>query len=279
MQQPSKGQHVIAVGSGKGGVGKSTVAVNLAASLAQQGALVGLLDADIHGPNIPKMMGVHEVPKQAADRRMLPLEHHGVKLMSIGFLPGGNKPVIWRGPLIGKIIKQFLQQVVWGDLDYLIVDLPPGTGDAQITLCQSVSLTGGIIVSTPQDVALEDALRGLEMFRTLEVPILGLVENMSYFLCPHCQERTDIFAHGGTRQAAARYQVPFLGEIPLEPKIRQGGDQGVPIVVAEPDSVYSHIFRSMCEQLRAHIAALPAGRRALVIDQTGNESQAGETAS
>lgn len=268
MQQQSRGQQVIAVGSGKGGVGKSTVAVNLAASFAQQGALVGLLDADIHGPNIPKMMGVHDVPKQAEDRRMLPLEQHGVKLMSVGFLPGGHKPVIWRGPLIGKMIKQFLQQVVWGDLDYLIVDLPPGTGDAQLTLCQSVSLTGGIIVSTPQDVALEDALRGLEMFRTLEVPILGLVENMSYFLCPHCQERTDIFAHGGTRQAAEQYQVPFLGEIPLESKIRQGGDCGIPIVVAEPDSLYSKIFRSMCAQLQVNIAALSAERQAPVIDQT-----------
>ena len=270
VQQHNRNQQVIAVGSGKGGVGKSTVAVNLAVSLAQEGAMVGLLDADIHGPNIPKMMGVQEVPQQTEDRQMLPLERYGVKIMSIGFLPGGNKPVIWRGPLIGKIIKQFLQQVVWGDLDYLIVDLPPGTGDAQITLCQSVALTGGIIVSTPQDVALEDALRGLEMFRTMEVPILGLVENMSYFLCPHCQERTDIFAHGGARQAAARYAVPFLGELPIEPAIRQGGDQGVPVVVAAPDSLSSSVFRSMCVQLRASIAALPAARRAatLVIDQT-----------
>ena len=260
MQEHTRSQQVIAVGSGKGGVGKSTIAVNLAVSLAQEGAMVGLLDADIHGPNIPKMMGIQEVPKQTDDRRMLPLERYGVKIMSIGFLPGGNKPVIWRGPLIGKIIKQFLQQVAWGDLEYLIVDLPPGTGDAQITLCQSVALTGGIIVSTPQDVALEDALRGLEMFRTMEVPILGLVENMSYFLCPHCQERTDIFAHGGARQAAARYNVPFLGELPVEPAIRQGGDQGVPVVVATPEAPSSRVFRHMCEQVRASIAALPAGR-------------------
>jgi len=195
-------QHVIAVASGKGGVGKSTIAVNLAVTLAQTGAAVGLLDADIHGPNIPRMMGAHGQPQQGPDGSMAPLERYGVKLMSVGFLAVGTRPVIWRGPLIGKIIKQFLTQVDWGTLDYLIVDLPPGTGDAQLTLCQSVPLTGGVIVSTPQDVAMEDALRGLEMFRTMQVPILGLVENMSYFLCPHCKERTDIFAHGGTRSAA-----------------------------------------------------------------------------
>ena len=261
-------QHVIAVASGKGGVGKSTIAVNLAVTLAQTGAAVGLLDADIHGPNIPRMMGVGGQPQKSPDGKMTPLYNYGVKLMSVGFLAGGRKPVIWRGPLIGKMIKQFLMQVDWGSLDYLIVDLPPGTGDAQLTLCQSVALTGGVIVSTPQDVALEDALRGMEMFRAVQVPILGLVENMSYFLCPHCQERTDIFAHGGTRKAAEEYHVPFLGELPLDLKIRRGGDEGVPIVVAEPNSEYATIFRAMCEKLAVSISANPAAQhaRALLIE-------------
>jgi ATP-binding protein involved in chromosome partitioning len=262
-------QHVIAVASGKGGVGKSTIAVNLAVTLAQTGAAVGLLDADIHGPNIPRMMGVAGQPQKGPDGTMLPLHNYGVKLMSVGFLAGGTKPVIWRGPLIGKIIKQFLMQVDWGTLDYLIVDLPPGTGDAQLTLCQSVPLTGGVIVSTPQDVALEDALRGMEMLRTMQVPILGLVENMSYFLCPHCQGRTDIFDHGGTRKAAETHHVPFLGELPLDSKIRHGSDAGRPIVVAEPDSVHAEIFRAMCAKLVTNISMEPTAQhaKALIIDQ------------
>ena len=258
----SSNQHVVAVASGKGGVGKSTIAVNLAVTLAQTGAAVGLLDADIHGPNIPRMMGVGGQPQKSPDGKMTPLSNYGVKVMSVGFLAGGTKPVIWRGPLIGKMIKQFLTQVDWGSLDYLIVDLPPGTGDAQLTLCQSVALTGGVIVSTPQDVALEDALRGMEMFRTVQVPILGLIENMSYFLCPHCHERTDIFAHGGTRNAAEEHHVPFLGELPLDLKIRRGGDEGIPIVVAEPNSEYAAIFRAMGEQLAVSISTNPAAQRA-----------------
>jgi ATP-binding protein involved in chromosome partitioning len=255
-------QHVVAVASGKGGVGKSTIAVNLAVTLAQTGAAVGLLDADIHGPNIPRMMGVGGQPQQSPDGKMLPLCNYGVKLMSVGFLAGGTRPVIWRGPLIGKMIKQFLTQVAWGELDYLLVDLPPGTGDAQLTLCQSVALTGGVIVSTPQDVALEDALRGMEMFRTVQVPILGLVENMSYFLCPHCQGRTDIFDHGGTERAAQEHHVPFLGALPLDLHIRRGGDEGKPIVVSEPDSVYATIFRTMGERLVANLSADPIAQRA-----------------
>lgn len=253
--QEHSSQHIIAIASGKGGVGKSTIAVNLAVTLAQGGAAVGLLDADIHGPNIPRMMGAQGQPEPGPDGKMLPLQRHGVKLMSVGFLAGGTRPVIWRGPLIGRMIKQFLTNVEWGALDYLLVDLPPGTGDAQLTLCQSVALTGGIIVSTPQDVALEDALRGLEMLRTMEVPILGLVENMSYFLCPHCQTRTDIFDHGGAEQAATRYEVPFLGAVPLEVAIRRGGDAGVPIVIAAPDSVYADTFRTIGARLQANIRA------------------------
>jgi ATP-binding protein involved in chromosome partitioning len=262
-------QHILAVASGKGGVGKSTIAVNLAVTLAQTGATVGLLDADIHGPNIPRMMGLEGQPQQGPGGTMLPLVNYGVRVISVGFLAVGNKAVIWRGPLIGKIIQQFLMQVVWGELDYLIVDLPPGTGDAQLTLCQSVPLTGGVIVSTPQDVALEDALRGMEMFHKMQVPILGLVENMSYFLCPHCHERTDIFAHGGAQRAAEAQQVPFLGALPLDPRIRQGGDSGQPIVVAEPDSVYAQIFRDMGARLIAQIHTAPTAQRthALVIDQ------------
>jgi ATP-binding protein involved in chromosome partitioning len=262
MESPErKSEHVIAVASGKGGVGNSTIAVNLAITLAQMGAAVGLLDADIHGPNIPRMMGVAGQPQQGPDGSMAPLHNYGVALMSVGFLAGGTRPVIWRGPLIGKIIKQFLMQVAWGPLDYLIVDLPPGTGDAQLTLCQAVPLTGGVIVSTPQDVALEDALRGLEMLRTMQVPILGLIENMSYFLCPHCQARTDIFDHGGAQRAAEEYHVPFLGALPLDPNIRRGGDAGRPIVVEEPDSVYATIFHDMCVKLAAVIRTEPALQR------------------
>lgn len=260
-QQQSLSKHIIAVASGKGGVGKSTVAVNLATSLAKTGAAVGLLDADIHGPNVPIMMGVRAAPERSASGMMHPAERYGVKLMSVGFLPGGNKPVIWRGPLVGKILKQFLSQVEWGNLEYLLVDMPPGTGDAQITLSQSVALTGAVIVSTPQDVALEDAFKGVGMFQTVGVPILGLIENMSYFLCPCCGTRTDIFAHGGTRKASERYQLPFLGEIPLDVTIREGGDQGIPIVIAEPDGPYSTIFADIGQKLVASVRALEATQR------------------
>src|ERR1700756_5641394 len=217
-------QHVIAVASGKGGVGKSTIAANLAIALAQTGAAVGLLDADIHGPNIPRMMGVAGQPEKGPDGTMMPLRNYGVALMSVGFLAGGTKPVIWRGPLIGKIIKQFLMQVDWGRLDYLIVDLPPGTGDAQLTLCQSVPLTGGVIVTTPQEASLGVVRKGISMFEKVNVPILGIVENMSYYTTPN-GERVEIFGHGGGRNEAERQKISFLGEIPIFTEIREAGDK------------------------------------------------------
>lgn len=206
-------KNIIAVSSGKGGVGKSTVSVNLAVAMAQQGAKVGLMDADIYGPNIPMMMGINDKPRQAANGKIAPLEKYGLKIISIGFLAGENAPLIWRGPIVSKIIQQFLSDVDWGDLDYLFVDMPPGTGDAQLTLTQAAALAGGIIVSTPQDVALGDAMRGVRMFEQVNVPILGLVENMSYYVCAKCGERAEIFDHGGGRRAAEKYKVPFLEEL------------------------------------------------------------------
>ncbi len=245
----------IAIASGKGGVGKSTVAVNLAVALAQAGAQVGLMDADIYGPNIPMMMGVNEQPK-ARDEKIIPLQAHGVKLMSMGFLVPPEQAVIWRGPMLHSAIRQFLSDVDWGPLDYLVIDLPPGTGDAQLTLIQSVPLTGGVVVATPQDVALSDVVRGVSMFRKLEVPVLGIVENMSYFLCPHCGERTDIFAHGGAKKMAEKFEVPFLGEIPLDPAIRIGGDTGKPITVTDPDSALAKSFRAFAEQVAAAVSVM-----------------------
>ncbi len=245
----------IAVASGKGGVGKTTVAVNLAVALAQSGASVGLMDADIYGPNIPIMMGVHDAPR-ANNERIIPLEAHGVKLMSMGFLVPPEEAVIWRGPMLHSAIRQFLSDVEWGNLDYLVIDLPPGTGDAQLTLAQSVPLTGGVVVATPQDVALADVIKGITMFRKLEVPVLGVVENMSYFLCPHCGERTDIFAHGGAQKMAEKYGVAFLGEIPLDVAIRIGGDTGKPVTVTHPDSPYALPFKKLAQSVAAAVSVL-----------------------
>ncbi len=244
----------IAVASGKGGVGKTTVSVNLAIALAQSGARVGLMDADIYGPNIPIMMGVNEQPKARDEQHILPLEAYGVKLMSMGFLVPPDQAVIWRGPMLHSAIRQFLSDVEWGELDYLVIDLPPGTGDAQITLAQSVPLTGGVVVATPQDVALADVVKGITMFRRLEVPVLGVVENMSYFLCPHCGERTEIFAHGGAHEMAQRLGVPFLGEIPLDVAIRIGGDTGKPVTVTHPDTVYALAFRQLASAVAAAVS-------------------------
>ena len=227
-------KRIIAVASGKGGVGKSTTSVNLACGLRHLGARVGLLDCDIYGPSIPLMMGVKERPTLSVDEKMIPLVSHGVKLMSIGFLLDDDQPVIWRGPMIQKTIQQFFMAVEWGDLDYLLVDLPPGTGDAQLTLCQTVPLDGGVIVTTPQEASLGVVRKGVAMFEKVNVPILGIVENMSYFTAPN-GERVEIFGHGGGRGEAARKGVPFLGEVPIFTEIRQGGDLGKPVVVSAPD--------------------------------------------
>lgn len=243
-------RHIVAVASGKGGVGKSTASVNLACGLRHLGARVGLLDCDIYGPSIPLMMGINQRPTLTEDQQfMVPPENHGVKLMSMGFLIDGDAPVIWRGPMIVKTIQQFFSNVAWGDLDYLLVDLPPGTGDAQLTLCQTVPLDGGVIVTTPQEASLGVVRKGIAMFNKVNVPILGIVENMSYFTTPDGQ-RLEIFGHGGGKSEAARQNVPFLGEVPLFTEIREGGDKGVPVVVSKPQSAPGAAFVSIAEQLR-----------------------------
>ena len=253
-------KHTIAVASGKGGVGKSTVAVNLAVGLAQRGARVGLLDADIYGPSIPLMMGVDERPTiDPARQSILPFDRWGVRFMSLGFLlPDKDAALIWRGPMVMKAIEQLLRDVAWGELDVLVVDMPPGTGDAQLTLCQKVRLSGALIVTTPQDVALADAIKGVSMFRKVGVPVLGIVENMSFFHCPHCGIRTDVFGHGGGRREAARLDAPFLGEIPLDAAIREGGDAGRPVVVADPASKLSAAFLSVADKV-LHALGAPEG--------------------
>ena len=230
--QPLPGiQNVIAVGSGKGGVGKTTIAVNLAVALARQGWKVGLLDGDVYGPNVPLMMGVSEQPRALPDNRIEPLLAHGVRTISVGFLNPGDKPLIWRGPMLHSIIRQFLQQVVWGELDYLLIDLPPGTGDVAISLIQTVPVTGSIVICTPSDVALQDARKAIEMFRQLKVDILGLVENMSNFVCPHCKSEVDIFSKGGGARTAAQYDLPLLGSVELSAAIRRAGDTGQPLAL------------------------------------------------
>jgi ATP-binding protein involved in chromosome partitioning len=247
-------RHVVAVASGKGGVGKSTVAVNLAVALARAGARTGLLDADVYGPSIPLMMGTDEAPRlQEGDRRLLPFERFGVRFMSLGFLVEKESAVIWRGPMVMKALTQLLGDVAWGALDLLVVDMPPGTGDAQLTLSQKVRLAGAVVVTTPQDVALADAVKAVAMFRKVDVPILGVIENMSSFACPHCGERSDPFGHGGGRATAARLGVPFLGEIPLDAAIRAGGDAGEP-AAAEPSGARADAFHALARQV---LEALP----------------------
>src|SRR5438874_1662931 len=243
---------VVAVASGKGGVGKSTVSVNLACALRHLGAQVGLLDCDIYGPSIPLMMGIHEKPTISPEEKLVPPANHGVKLMSMGFLLEGDQPVIWRGPMIMKTIQQFIMQVDWGRLDFLLVDLPPGTGDAQLSLCQTVPLDGGVIVTTPQEASLGVVRKGIGMFEKVNVPILGIIENMSYFITP-TGERVEIFGHGGGRAEAERQNVSFLGEVPLFTEIREGGDRGVPIVVSAPDKPAGKVFIKVAETLRTQL--------------------------
>src|SRR5919204_725401 len=228
-------KNLIAVGSGKGGVGKTTVAVNLAIALSRLGYKVGLMDADVYGPNVPLMMGINRTP-MAYGERIQPLEQFGVRLMSMGFLNPGDKPLVWRGPMLHSVIQQFLRGVDWGELDYLVIDLPPGTGDVQLSLIQTAPVTGAIVVTTPSDVSLEDARKAVHMFHQVRVPILGIVENMSYLQCPHCSERIDVFSHGGGRRPAEQMKVHFLGELPLNPEVRAGGDTGKPAVLRQGSS-------------------------------------------
>ncbi len=254
--------HIIAVASGKGGVGKSTVACNLAVGLAKLGLKVGVLDADLFGPSMPKLFGIHSKPSLAPDgQKLVPLESFGVKVMSIGFLIDEGAPVVWRGPMVISALNQLLREVVWGELDVLVVDMPPGTGDTQLTMAQNVPLAGAVIVSTPQDLALIDARRGAAMFTQVKVPLLGVVENMSYFICPHCGGRTDIFSHAGARKEAERLGVPFLGEVPLDIAIRVNSDDGRPIVASLPDSAYAAAFLGIAEKVAATLEAGAPGAK------------------
>jgi ATP-binding protein involved in chromosome partitioning len=249
---PNLGQ-IIAVSSGKGGVGKSTVAVNVAIALARGGARVGLMDADIYGPNVPRMMGVN-TPPSVINERIVPLEAHGVKVMSIGFLIDRDQPAIWRGPIVMKIITQFLRDVAWGTLDYFIVDMPPGTGDAQLSLVQATNVHGAIIVTTPQEVSVGDALRGAKMFQRVAVPVLGIVENMSWFECPHCGKPSSIFGAGGGERLAKELDLPLLGQIPLYPRVLEGGDTGAPIVVSDPESSAARALAGVANRVVGAIA-------------------------
>ena len=251
---------IIAIGSGKGGVGKTTVAVNLAIALSKLGQRVGLIDADIYGPNVPLMMGSAQAPTINEARQIQPNITHGIKTISVGFISPGDKPLVMRGPMLHQIIRQFLQEVEWGELDYLIVDLPPGTGDVVISLVQTVPLTGAVVVSTPSDVSLQDARKALEMFGQVNVDVLGIVENMSHFTCPHCHHEIDIFSKGGAQRTAAQFNVPFLGSIELVPAIREGGDRGLPVALAGPKSPNAAEFYGVAQKLmeRAEAAAAAA---------------------
>ncbi len=265
-KQPVTGvKNIIAVSSGKGGVGKSTISVNLAVSLSQLGAKVGILDADITGPNIPLMLGIKEKPNVSEDGKMIiPLEAHGLKAISMGALLGEDEPVVWRGPMLHSAINQFLREVAWGDLDYLVVDLPPGTSDAQLTLAQNVPIAGAVIVSTPQDVALLDSKKGMNMFKQLKVPILGLIENMSYFIAPDTGNRYDIFGSGGAEKAAAKFGIEFLGAVPLVMGVREGGDQGLPITISAPESEVAQILSKVAQRVAAQVSIQFSQERAEV---------------
>ena len=252
---------IIAVASGKGGVGKSTTAVNLALGLASLGLRVGILDADIYGPSLPKLLAIKERPQTLGGTRLKPITRYGLTVMSIGFLIDEETPMIWRGPMVISALTQMLREVEWGALDVMVVDMPPGTGDAQLTMAQQVPLKGAVIVSTPQDLALIDARRGIAMFKRVNVPVLGVIENMSYFLCPHCGTRSDIFSHGGARHEAERLGVPFLGEVPLHMTIREKSDAGLPVVATEPDGPHAKIYRDIAARVRDQLKG-GAGRAA-----------------
>ena len=256
---------IVAVGSGKGGVGKTTLAVNLAIVLSKLGHKVGLLDADVYGPNVPLMLGINAQPKVLADNRIEPLEAHGLKVISVGFLNPGDKPLIWRGPMLHSIIKQFLGSVVWGELDYLVVDLPPGTGDVALSLIQTVPLTGAIVVSTPSDVALQDARKAIEMFRQMKVDLVGMVENMSYFVCPHCNHQTDIFSRGGAEKTAAQFGVSYLGAVQLDPEIRKASDSGQPTVLAGEGSASGKSLYDFARKVVARVDEIKANAGESVI--------------
>jgi len=253
---------VIAVASGKGGVGKSTTAVNLALGLRDLGLKVGMLDADIYGPSLPKLLAIKEKPQTVGGNKLKPIDRYGLSVMSIGFLIEEETPMIWRGPMVMSAITQMLREVEWGKLDIMVVDMPPGTGDAQLTMAQQVPLKGAVIVSTPQDLALIDARRGVAMFKRVNVPVLGIVENMSYFLCPQCGARSDIFGHGGARHEAERLKVPFLGEVPLEMTIRETSDAGLPIVATKPDSPQAAAYRAIAARVRDELGGQGAAKAA-----------------
>ncbi|MBF0454371.1 MAG: Mrp/NBP35 family ATP-binding protein [Magnetococcales bacterium] len=252
-------KHVIAVASGKGGVGKSTTAVNLAIALSQTGASVGIMDADIYGPSIPRMLNITEKPEGEEGKKIPPVTAHGIKAVSMGFFMDEDTPVVWRGPMVGMAVEQLLRDVEWGELDYLIIDLPPGTGDAQLTLTQKVPLTGVVIVSTPQAVALADVRKGVNMFKKVDAPILGIIENMSYFVCPKCGHQADIFSHGGAKQEAEATGMNFLGDVPLDSSIRENADAGTPILIAQPDSPHSAKYREIANRVIELIAQSPKG--------------------
>jgi len=256
---------IIAVGSGKGGVGKTTLAVNLAIVLAKLGHKVGLLDADVYGPNVPLMLGISGQPKIGGDNRITPLEVHGLKVISVGFLNPGDKPLIWRGPMLHSIIRQFLGSVEWGQLDYLVVDLPPGTGDVSLSLIQTVPLTGAIVVSTPSDVSLQDARKAIEMFRQMKVDVVGMVENMSYFVCPHCHQQTDIFSRGGAEKTASQFEVAYLGAVQLDPDLRKAGDSGKPVVLEGENSPSAQSLYEFARKVIARVAEIKAGESEGVI--------------
>ncbi len=258
-------KNIIAVASGKGGVGKSTVAVNLAIALSQAGTKVGLMDADIYGPSVPTLMGLKDTPPlvDAKEKKIIPLEKYGIKTISIGYLMKDSDAAVWRGPMVGRMLQQFIEDVKWGELDYLVIDLPPGTGDAQLSLSQLIPISGAVIVTTPQDIALADVVRGISMFSKVQVPILGVIENMSYFSCPHCHERSEIFSYGGGKKKAEELKVPFLGEIPLDISTRVGSDAGKPIIVTDPDSEQSKRFKDVAYHVAGQLSVVNENRVAV----------------